>query len=870
MHAFPLKVPFPNVDCKNMLYGDRIRKPPGIFPEEYVEMRCFGSYEANCVRAVFFRLVEATVEQQFWVQTDSPALESLRRLCYDEEMWEIAEKTVRIMTETPENKGEIWGNVWKLEQKYRFSVQINPNNPFSFDPMCQTGNFALKILGTSLTVKLPSLEIALFQHKTVLFLLYSAFSQDSFLDFPCGHFCLKYDYYRSLQQMIGARAISTEEMMGLELKCNCGADIREAVYQSMCEKDEFPAKTAQNERKMANLCQICGKKGENQLPKTCSSHFICDICAIKHYMTAAYEFSPCCRQKMSDLDLALQRKAIEQGYDWVMSWVRQVKHDKRVAMLVQMAKPCPGCQTAYVLINIREKCQECEAKRLYSVPRSISTGIRHVSPNLAAQRMCPECGLYGIFDVMGEKCENCLRKKKALKPQVPASLPRLSSYEKSKLQQGKLALTPVLSGSKGVPGRTDVEGQSPAQGDEMDQGGLSKSSPGEGQTPAPINPLIPARKYPYIEDEKQAEKAQGTDSLFAQNLKRRGQFSAWKMCPGCQRSVPFDRLDGICEECRRKEEEMPRPRAPAQVPKALPQNQVLQYPFEPQNKQQKPDAKEIALRLGFPGQKPAAKNPTVVNVLSGSSEEEAQDKQEPSSPPEGQYDPQNYSPPLRIEEGDQFPLKPREIDQRLGMKVNEESKIEGYGRKRPVSAQITRPVGLIGEQMAQKTNCTVCQAEYTREDTPYFCPQVCRCRRCATEGLYGTKLKQCKYCRREVSQETWNLIHRDKKRCHFCGIVLRTEEMETNQPCSLCYQCVVLTSEKNSKKVKGQCPVHPNNVFAVNLGYYNELKLKVQFSTSACCPLATTRCTRLRCGHYVCPTHQEHLKYCRLCHAINN
>jgi hypothetical protein len=178
-----------------MLYGDRFRKPPGLFPDEYIEIRCFGSYEDNCVRAVLFRLIEASAEQQKWEQNDSPAFRSLLKLCENEaELKEIARNTVRMMSNSPGEKEQIWRNICELSTKYTSFVSINPNYPPSFEAMCTSAGFALNIIGTRISVKLPSVEIALYQHQRVLFLLYSTFTRESFLNYPCGHFCVKYDY----------------------------------------------------------------------------------------------------------------------------------------------------------------------------------------------------------------------------------------------------------------------------------------------------------------------------------------------------------------------------------------------------------------------------------------------------------------------------------------------------------------------------------------------------------------------------------------------------------------------------------------------------------------------------------------------------
>jgi len=487
---------------------------------------------------------------------------------------------------------------------------------------------------------------------------------------------------------------------------------------------------------------------------------------------------------------------------------------------------------------------------------------------------------------------------------IPASLPRPPPSDKGGL--GKLQLKAESPGIKG----SNVQGRNPAQGYGGDRGSLSRSAPGEGDVPA--NPIVQGRKQTYPEEEKQVGSGQATESLFERQFRKAGQFppfvdeyaasAAGKMCSRCQRSAKLDIVEGICRECRQKEEERPEPRAPTQVPRAIAQNQsgVLQSQSEHHLKQPKPYTKEVVARLDFPGKKPEPKYPSVLD--SPPENPLAQEGPGNQKPPIGRYDQHDVemaetqedgAPNRRMQGGtgraqpvflpqdyddmetDQIVQKPHGADRESDMKIDEESKAEppkgspkgGKGRKRPATAQIPRNVEPIGGQLPQKAGCRVCQTAYTEEDVSYFCPKACRCRRCVIEGLFGNKTKVCKYCSNAVSQEAWEMIIRDKRRCHVCGIVVGIEDIEANSPCAICCQCVITISEKG--KEKGQCPLHLSNIFNVDSGYYRELRLKLKFSTSACCPLANARDTRLGCKHYVCATHQEHLKSCRNYHAAN-
>ena len=69
---------FPNVDRKNMIFGDRIRTPPSLFLPEYLEMRCFGSC-AHTLQALLYRLLELAAEQDYMTRK-SAAFNSLVKL----------------------------------------------------------------------------------------------------------------------------------------------------------------------------------------------------------------------------------------------------------------------------------------------------------------------------------------------------------------------------------------------------------------------------------------------------------------------------------------------------------------------------------------------------------------------------------------------------------------------------------------------------------------------------------------------------------------------------------------------------------------------------------------------------------------------
>jgi len=165
-----------------------------------------------------------------------------------------------------------------------------------------------------------------------------------------------------------------------------------------------------------------------------------------------------------------------------------------------------------------------------------------------------------------------------------------------------------------------------------------------------------------------------------------------------------------------------------------------------------------------------------------------------------------------------------------------------------------------------QSQCRVCQLRFIPEDEAYFCPAACRCRHCVIEAVVEVPAANvCKYCQRPFQSNVLQLANMGRKRCHVCGIVVKQEEVATTS-CTICIKCVIISEEKTFLGLwthKGKCQYHSATLFPVNMQYYRAVREKDAYS--ACCSFNLIEGKQLNCGHYVCRTHSEHLKFCRTC-----
>jgi len=172
------------------------------------------------------------------------------------------------------------------------------------------------------------------------------------------------------------------------------------------------------------------------------------------------------------------------------------------------------------------------------------------------------------------------------------------------------------------------------------------------------------------------------------------------------------------------------------------------------------------------------------------------------------------------------------------------------------------------------TICRTCEQRYTAEDKLYQCSKACQCQHCIIQALVGPGDKaNCDICGDSYRAEAKNLAIRGYRQCHVCGIAIDINEIEFLAPCKLCRNCVTVTESSSFlglfSSTKGTCRLcNPEHTFDIDGTFYRDQKTLTR--VSACCGKRTEREHKLTCGHFVCGTHREALKHCRICHETAN
>lgn len=354
-------------------------------------MRCFGSC-THTLQALIYRLMELAAEQGYWTR-ESPAYTCLRRLFSQDSEQKVLFEAVKMLKKAQiEEKSAIWEKLDSLGKVLMQRFQVIPENPMSFASLCAEGEFALSLFGLELGPKCPFEAVILQQKQGVLFLLYSSFTDESFVDFPCGHFALKYEYYRQLQGLLGSRAASSAEIQTLGIPCwSCQSDVSEAISRSCAGERPLPLEVKGD---FTSKCGFCGWKYEGKLPGLCKVHDICPKCAIKHYTTANFDLNRCCHTQMTDYDLLMFREAVEMQFPEYIPLLEMVKHDKKVANFKFLAAICAVCREKYALdeSNICEKCKNLASSKASNIQFTVD-------------RLCPVCRKAPL--TTGTKCDIC-------------------------------------------------------------------------------------------------------------------------------------------------------------------------------------------------------------------------------------------------------------------------------------------------------------------------------------------------------------------------------------------------------------------------------------------------------------------------------
>ena len=422
--------------------------------------------------------MEITVEQP---ALNMPIYASLQKLFPEEQEGEIYKNTLEFMWTRPNEKACIWERLAYLSNALATKLQINPEYPPSFQGLCDTARISLSIIGNQVRVDNPIAEIAISHHQRTLFLLYTTFTWNSFIDFPCGScFSLKYEYYKYIQGKSNGCAISASQIREIGLKCVCGADASEAILLS-CTGEDY-TQCIPKAADVAYACVICHRECKERLPGLCQSHNICYICAGKNYMSANYEFTLCCQVKLTDSNVWMCRQAIAERYLWMIQWMSMVKHDKRLSNL-QFAHLCGICGAVYVSISERA-CEDCKAYEKSSLSYSAASPINASLFELA--ELCPKCRKH-LTNGLCNSCQGIMPD-----PRYPssASMPRpapdpssgtlnIPREQYSKYPRSSKQLNPLdQSGSKDLHKSAAIEESKAPKGEDTNSGKLDRSNPG--------------------------------------------------------------------------------------------------------------------------------------------------------------------------------------------------------------------------------------------------------------------------------------------------------------------------------------------------------------------------------------------------------
>lgn len=301
--------------------------------------------------------MELAIEEDYTAR-QSQAYSSLNRLFSADFDPKLIYETIEM---TRNSAGDAKASIWeRLSYLANTAIQlfhVIPSNPTSFTDMCTAGQFALSLFGLNLGTKSSNEDIILQQRQGVLFLLYTTFTFDSFVDFPCGHFALKYEYYRQLQGRLGAKTASCGEIAAMELGCwCCNYDVSEAISRSCAGFEPLPMVSPVNP---VAKCGLCQRDYEEKLPGLCPEHDICPTCAIKTYVTACYDCNPCCKTKRSRSDLLMLRNAVKTRFAGLIPLLTMVKHDKKVENSEAYAQKCKTCDKQYVFEASHSICEKC-------------------------------------------------------------------------------------------------------------------------------------------------------------------------------------------------------------------------------------------------------------------------------------------------------------------------------------------------------------------------------------------------------------------------------------------------------------------------------------------------------------------------------
>ena len=325
-----------------MDYEDRVLIP-AVLPwySDFLEMRRFGTSPNDLISALIFRLFELqipSIPSLFPRDAQSTHIKQLQGLMNSAHP---SKEEVVMLTKT---LGET------LEREYRCSGSE------LIAAISQASRVTISLFNhrKSREESLNShIDLAWIDSGT-LFILYGSLTFDSFIDLPCGHFDVKYKYFKQIQQSVQSFAVSSDQLANISLVSDCcDNDVCATIVNEL-----FPVPNSTEKHRNPPNCYHCG--GNLVGKKTiCVNHHTCVKCGLKAYFTEKYQETPCCSQRI-DTELLYFLHEMAKSLYHLTPYFAKLKHQRRneeavLAKASAVLEEPPERQQTAPPINILEK-----------------------------------------------------------------------------------------------------------------------------------------------------------------------------------------------------------------------------------------------------------------------------------------------------------------------------------------------------------------------------------------------------------------------------------------------------------------------------------------------------------------------------------
>jgi hypothetical protein len=294
-----------------MDYEDRVLIPAALpWHSDFLEMRRFGTSPNDLTSALIFRLFELQIPSIASLFPRDAQLAHIKQLQGLMNSAHPSKEEVVILTkslgETLERQYQCSGIelIAAISQASRVTISLFNHRKRREESLNSDVDLAWTDTGT-------------------LFILYGSFTFDSFIDLPCGHFDVKYKFYKQIQQSVQSLAVSSEQIANISLVSDCcDNDVSAVIVNEL-----FPAPNSTEMHRNPHNCYHCGGIF-SQKRSICVNHKTCIKCGLKAYFTEKYQETPCCSQKFdTELVYCLHEMAKSQYH--LTPYFAKLKHQRR-------------------------------------------------------------------------------------------------------------------------------------------------------------------------------------------------------------------------------------------------------------------------------------------------------------------------------------------------------------------------------------------------------------------------------------------------------------------------------------------------------------------------------------------------------------